>query len=143
MKFRDPLLSIVLPILLWLLLGAPSLQMAGNLAILAVLILHLYAVIWTNVLFTLFRGDGFTYGAVARAINMLSLAYTFAITWIVLHLAHKQIADIRHISPYAWGFMSLGLLLTVGLPILTSADVQRLPTAKDRRSFLPPRTDEM
>jgi hypothetical protein len=128
---------------LWLLLGAPSLGLLGNLAIFIVLTLHLYAVIWINVFFALIRGDAFTYGAVARGVNMLSFAYTFGITWVVLQMAHKRIVGIHDISPYAWGFMSLGLLLTVGLPILTSADVQRLPSRQDRRSFVTPHTDEM
>jgi len=143
MKFRDPVLSVVVPVVLWLLLGAPPLSLAGNLALFAVLILHLYAVIWANVLFALFRGDAFTYGAVTRSINMLSLTYTFAITWVVLHMIHKRITDISDISPYTWGFISLGLLLTAGLPILTSAGVSPLPTAKDRRPFEKPRTDQM
>lgn len=142
MHFSRLLFSLTIPLVIWLLFGAPSLALPGNAALLAVVVAHLYTVIWIDVLFTWLRGDVFTYGMVTRSINMLSFLTTLAIAWVAMLTLDRHAESLASVSMPAWGVMILGLLLTIALPLQTGRVVKSLPTAADRRSFHDPREDQ-
>lgn len=138
MRWREILLSIAAPLISWLLLGAPHLNLSGNLALFVVLVAHFYVVIWNDLVFRLFSGDRFTYGAVALTINLISMVTNFVAVWVTLHIAAKHIARVTDISPYSWGVIALSLMATIIFPILTQRNVAPLPRATDRREFEDP-----
>jgi hypothetical protein len=138
MRWRDILLSVAAPIISWLLLGGPRLDLTGNLALFLVLIAHFYAVIWNDLMFRFFRGDRFTYGAVAMSLNMVSLAASFLAVWITMHFAGKRLEHLHDISPYIWGLIALSMLATIVFPVLTQRNVAALPNESERRVFEDP-----
>ena len=127
MRWREILFSVAAPLISWLLLGAPRLNLMGNLALFAVLSAHLYVVIWNDLAFRFFRSDRFTYGAVAMTLNLISVATNFVAVWFTLHNAAKHIERIPDISPYSWGVIALCLLATM---IHKSATASSMETAK-------------
>ena len=140
MRWREILFSVAAPLISWLLLGAPRLNLMGNLALFAVLSAHLYVVIWNDLAFRFFRSDRFTYGAVAMTLNLISVATNFVAVWFTLHNAAKHIERITDISPYSWGVIALSLLATIIFPVLTQRNVASLPETNDRRDFEDPTT---
>jgi hypothetical protein len=127
--------TLILPGVVWLLLGAPSLTITGNAVLFAVVVAHLLVVIWNEAIFRLFRGDAFTYGLYSLAMNLLSFAVTFAIALVVLLLHDGRLGSAGDIPAFAWGFMVLGVIGTVFLPLLASHKVSRLPQAGDARPY--------
>ena len=140
MRWREILFSVAGPLIAWLLLGAPRLDLAGNLSLFVVLVAHLYVVVWNDWVFRVFQGDRFTYGAVAATLNFISLATTFVTAWITLHNGAKHIERIIGISPYSWGVVALSLLATIIFPVLTQRNVAPLPDETERRVFKDPTT---
>lgn len=140
MRWREILLSAALPLIAWLLLGAPHLDLAGNLSLFIVLVAHLYVVIWNDLVFKIFRGDRFTYGAVAMTLNLISIVTTLVAVWFALHGAAKHLEHVSDISPYYWGVIALSLLATVIFPLITHRDVAPLPGEADSRIFEDPTT---
>lgn len=133
--------TLLLPGVIWLLLGAPSLAVTGNAVLFAVVVLHLLVVIWNEAIFGLFRGDAFTYGLYSLAVNLMSFAVTFFIALVVLLLNDGRLGSARDIPAFAWGFMVLGVLGTVFLPLLASHKVARLPRSADARAYENPSDD--
>lgn len=140
MRWREILLSLAAPLISWLLLGAPRLDLAGNLSLFVVLVAHFYVVIWNDLVFQVFRGDRFTFGAVAMALNLVSVVTNFLAVWFTLHHAAKRIEHVTDISPYSWGIIALSLFVTIIFPVLTHRNVAPLPSAADRRVFEDPTT---
>jgi heme/copper-type cytochrome/quinol oxidase subunit 1 len=127
--------TLFLPPIIWLLYGAPPVTYPGNLALLLVVTVHLYVVLWQEPLFALFQGDAFTYGFVARGINGLSFGVNFFTTWFTLFRSDGRVETLDMIPSFAWGVIGLSILLTLTFPILTSRKVTRLPRKNDRREF--------
>lgn len=140
MRWREILLSVAAPLISWLLLGAPRLDLAGNLALFVVLVAHFYVVIWNDLVFQVFRGDLLTYGAVAMTLNFVSVVTNFLAVWFTLHHAVKRIEHISDISTYSWGIIALSLFVTIIFPVLTHRNVAPLPSAANRRDFEDPTT---
>lgn len=130
--------SLLLPPILWLLLGAPPLNWAGNAALCVFLLLHYYGVVWLQELFRLLRGDRFTYGMVATGLNMLSFAVSFIVVWVVFHLHQREIQEISGVAPYVWGFLLLNLAGTAAIPLMSHRRPAPLPDRQERRSYVPP-----
>lgn len=142
MKASRLFFSTVLPPIIWLLFGGPDLALAGNAVLFLTVVVHLYVVIWNDFVFGLLRGDAFTYGMVTRAINMVSFLTSLVVGWLALLALGDQAASLSSVPKPALGVMILSLLLTIALPLLTSRQVSRLPTAADRRTFHDPREDQ-
>ena len=138
MPIAKVIFSLVLPPSIWLVYGAPDLHLAGNLAIISVVILHLYVAIWFSSLFGLFRGDGFTYGFATLAINSVLFASSFLLGWVVLLRFEERIEMISSISPFIWGFICLGILATISIPLVTNRYVTQLASESDRRAYKNP-----
>lgn len=130
--------SLVLPPVLWLLLGAPAPNRAGSLALCGILLLHLYSVVWLPQLFRLLRGDRFTYGLIGAALNMFSFAVSYVVVWVVFHLLGGALQEISEVASYVWGFLLMNLLGTVTIPLLSHRPVAPLPTRHERRTYAPP-----
>jgi uncharacterized membrane protein (UPF0182 family) len=136
-------LSVILPTTCWFLFGSPDLNNSANLLFFTIFVLHICAVIWQGKLFKLFGGDGFTYGAVGLGINIWSLAYTFVMVFGLFHrVAFFQLIwgedfykDAQHVPKILVGFLLLGLLLTIAIPLLTTRHVTPLSKKSDRREF--------
>ena len=107
----------------------------GNLGLFAVVVLHLYAVIWVGALFAWFRGDRFTYGMATLTINSLSFATTFFLGWIVLTRFEGKIESLSSTPPIAWGVICIGLLVTISIPMVTSRHIAPLPKTSERREY--------
>ena len=127
--------SLFLPLTIWLLYGAPSLLLTGNLVLVAVVVLHLYALIWYRYLFKFFGGNEFTYAPMALGINISSFFSTFTSGLLTFWILGKNIEDFRDISPLAWGFICTGFLVTFALPVSSTRHVAPLPKASQRREF--------
>ena len=127
--------SLFAPAIIWLLYGLPDLFLTGNLGLFLVVILHLYAFLWIGFLFAWFHGDTFTYGMVALTINGLSFATTFILCWIVLIRFDRKVEALSSISPFIWGVIGIGLLVTISIPMVTSRHVSPLPKVSERREF--------
>jgi len=126
--------ALLVPIL-WLLLGIPDLGHRGNLVVFSVVVLHLFAIVWTDEFFKLFKGDAYTYGGYTLGANLVSFAVNFVTAWIVLRLHGGDIVGVGMVSPYAWGLMALSALSTIAMPLLTPGVVSPLPKASERREF--------
>jgi len=127
--------SVILPFVLWLVFGAPDLRLPGNLLLFLVVILHLFAVIWFRRIFAMFEGNSFTYGAVALSINISSFISTFVASFLTFLLFDRRIESVGMISPFAWGAIGLGFLVTIAVPVLSTRHVDPLPKASSRRDY--------
>lgn len=130
--------SIFLPPIIWLLYGSPPLTHMGNLALFSVVMAHLYAVLWQEPVFALFRGDLFTYGFVARGMNIVSLGINLVTCWVTIWRFGGKIETVSAIPSYAWGVIGVSMLFTITIPIFTSRRAIRLPNTNDRRKFEDP-----
>ncbi len=130
--------SLILPPLLWLLFGWPSLDRTGNLALLLVMLAHVYVVIWQAPLLRQMRGDDFTYGAVALGLNTLSLLATLVTTGAMFLIYGGNIVQIGDVPKPVWGVIGLSLLFTLVLPLLEGRHADPLPKASDRRTYEDP-----
>ncbi len=131
-------LSAILGLIIWLFLGGPSVKDAGSLIITLIVISHLYVVIWSGPIFRAFKGDEFTYGMVTLGINILSLLYTLIATAVLFKIYGNQINDLNTVPKFVWGFMLLGVVFSVLIPMLTTSDVRPLPKKESRRDYEPP-----
>jgi hypothetical protein len=129
------LYSLILPPLIWLLFGAPSLLHASTLGILALPLLHLWLVIWQGQVFRLLKGDRFTYGSVSRAINILAVAFSLVIARLALFTYGAASDSLSSVPAYFWGAWMLALVVSLSLPILASRQLEPLASDADRRSF--------
>jgi len=141
MFFVNILYSIFIPVTIWLLYGAPDMSLNGNLAFFIVVMLHLYAVIWSDTIFKLVDGDRFTYSMVSKGINLMSFTTSFVVGFFTFYYHDWEIKFVTTIHPMAWGLVCVGFLITVAVPLLTTRHVDTLPTINDRRTFVDP-TDE-
>jgi hypothetical protein len=132
--------SVFLPMTLWLVFGAPDLRLAGNVALMLVVVLHLFTVIWFRSIFAMFQGDAFTYGSVALGFNISSFITTFVAAFITFFVYDQKIETMDMIPPISWGAICLGFLVTIALPILGTRHVSALPKAAGRREFEDPTT---
>ena len=130
--------SLVLPAIIWLLYGAPDLALSGNRALMAVIVLHLFAVIWLRPMFRLFRGDDFTYGMLGLSLNLVSFAVTLVAGFVGMRLIHQQLASVHDLPAIIWGMIGLGLAMTAAIPVLTMRSVSPLPKASGRREYEDP-----
>ena len=130
--------TLLLPPLIWLLCGWPSLQLQGNLALLGVMLAHIYVVIWQGPIFKLMRGDAFTYGAVTLSLNIISLIVTMAMTIGMFVLSKGGVAQVNDVPTPVWGLVGISLLLTVSLPVLAGRAATPLPKASERRVYEDP-----
>ena len=131
-------LSAILGLIIWLFLGGPSVKDAGSLIITLIVVSHLYVVIWSGPIFRAFKGDEFTYGMVTLGINILSLLYTLIATAVLFKIYGNQINDLNTVPKFVWGFMLLGVVFSVLIPMLTTSDVRPLPKKESRRDYEPP-----
>jgi len=127
--------SLVLPPIIWLLYGWPSLQYAGNLALLIVVVAHLYAVIWQDQLFAIFQGEPFTYSMVARAINIIPVVGAVITSGVLLAMFGRQIEAVGAIPNLVWGLFAVSALFTITFPVFTSRHMSPLPRASERREY--------
>lgn len=130
--------TLVLPPLLWLLCGWPSLQLPGNLALLGVMLAHVYVVVWQGPLFKLMRADDFTYGAVTLGLNIVSLLVNVVTTIGMFVVYGGNIAQVNDVPTPVWGVIGISLLLTLALPLLAGRSASPLPKASDRRPYEDP-----
>lgn len=135
--------SLFLPAVIWLLLGAPSLSVSGNLVLFSFVTLHLLVVIWNDSIFRLFGGDAFTYGMYSMAVNIVSFAFTFAVALGVMLISGRELGSANDVPAFAWGLMVLGVLGTVFLPLLVSHKVDPLPKPADAREYQDPTKDQL
>lgn len=130
--------SLFLPFTIWLVYGSPDLRLMGNLVLFLVVVLHLFAVIWLRWIFAIFQGDAFTYGMVALGINISSMLSTFAAAFITFYIYDHRIQTVSMISPFAWGVICLGFLVTIAVPLLTTRHVAPLAKESSRRQYEDP-----
>ena len=135
---RNLLFTIGFPFVIWLLYGTPDLSLLGNLALFAVVIVHLYLVIWSRLLFVIFSGDQFTYGFVALGVNISSFVSSLFTGFVTFHWLGKEIRTISMISPYAWGFIAVGFLVSMAIPVSSARHVSPLPKSSSRREYEDP-----
>jgi hypothetical protein len=143
MSLSRVLNTLLLPGVIWLLLGAPSLLISGNAILFAFVIAHLLVVIWNDAIFALFRGDSFTYGMYSMSVNIISFAITFLVAFLVLLFSDGLLGSAKDIPAIAWGLMVLGVLGTVFLPLLVSHNVAPLPRPADAREYHDPVKDQL
>lgn len=140
------LFSVLVPGVLWLIFGGPDLRNTANALFFIVMVLHLYVLIWQRKVFQWLGGDYYTYGAANFAINLVSLIYTLAFSFLLFHRAvvfewifgksyYQGIADVPKVLI---GFTMAGLLVTLSLAIFTSRHLDPLPRKTERRSFETP-----
>lgn len=138
--------SAAIPIILWLIFGAPDLNNSANALFFSVMVLHLYVLIWQRKVFKWLGGDYFTYGAANFAINLVSLIYTVVFSFLVFHrsvlfewlFGKSYYQGIDDVPRMLIGFMLAGLVVTLALAFFSSRHLERLPSKSDRRSFETP-----
>lgn len=135
MKATNIAYSIALPPIIWLVYGMPSLGFPGNAVLFAIVLVHLYVVIWQSAVFEALRGSEFTYGMVMRALNGLSLLTTVVTCGLILLRFHGRVTEMSQVPGFAWGLMALSMLGTLTLPLFSSRDISPLPLASQRRAF--------
>jgi uncharacterized membrane protein YphA (DoxX/SURF4 family) len=130
--------SLVLPPILWLLCGGPSIHYAGNVALFFAVTVHLYLVIWLGKIFELVRGSAFTYGTLAQALSVVLAGVTLVAALQAILRFDEKIADVATIPNFTWGIIALSMLLTIAIPIGSHRNVSALPKISDRREFEDP-----
>jgi len=127
--------SFVLPLLVWLVYGAPNLSLAGNLALLGIITLHLYLLIWSDLVWSCFSGDRFTYRMVGMGFGSFSFAVTFSLGAYLIYSAHKSLEYVSSIPAPSWAIFVLGIFATLLIPMLSTKRVTPLPKISERGEF--------
>ena len=138
MLFVRAIFSILLPLATWLVLGMPSLTPHGTLGAFGVMWFFELNWLWQRVAFRLFRGDRYTYGHVNTIFSTGAALAAIAIGIAVLVVHGFKIDSLRQLG--SWTLLGwLGCLVAAWLiPMLTTASVEKLPSAADRRKYEDP-----
>ena len=130
--------SVILPFIIWLSYGALDLYVTGNAVIFGIVIFHLFTVIWIDAVFTILRGDQFTYRMVTIALNGISFAVTYTAALLLIIRFDHSITSVSLISPYVWAVIFVAILSTIVIPLLSSRDTKPLPRISARRDYESP-----
>lgn len=135
------LLSVLLPVLFWLVSGGPALELPDVLVLEGAAVLFLWNAIWQPVLSRALTADRYTYAPVFSTVTAMVTIIALGLVWRML-LATKLVAgsgSFFSIGPYSLGALLLLFLLTWVLPVLTIRRQDPLPASTERRELELPR----
>jgi hypothetical protein len=134
-------LSLLLPLALWLVYQRPPLELTGNLALFAVALVFLLGMIWHRPLMAAIRGDVFTYVLASAGINALFGFVGLAAVGGTFLLVGNRAKELASVPALAWGGFILIFLLAWALPMLSTRSQGALPDRTSRREFVSPGED--
>lgn len=129
-------LSLILPLILWLGFGRPSLAMTGNAGLCALALALLLGMMWHDVVARAFKGDLFTYRMVSLALNAVFGLLGLLGVGVLFYWAPNGFASFGDVPGLAWAGLLVLLLISWIVPMATSNIVAALPQKdSSRREF--------
>lgn len=125
-----------LSIIYWFLCGGPNFfDHLASLGYFALGLAYISCMIWTEVLFDLFNGDRYTYGAAAKGIT-LAFGSPAVITIAFLIRIDSNLINIPSwLNNIGIGFTLLGFLPILSVPMMSTNSVDALPSQQSRREY--------
>ena len=128
-------LSLILPLILWLVFGQPSLTMAGNAGLCALALVLLLSMMWHDVVARAFNSDLFTYRMISFALNAVFGVLGLLVVGVLFYAAPSGFASFGDVPGLAWAGLLVLLLLSWVVPMATSNKVSALQQKSSRREF--------
>ncbi len=136
MKYNKAFLFIFLSVIYWFLCGGPDFfEHPASLGYFGLGLIYLLCMIWTDSLFTLFNGDRYTYGAAGKGIALFFGGPAVIIIALLVRVDSNILSIPTWLNNIGIGFILLGLLSILSVPIMTSDSVDPLPIKESRRSY--------
>jgi hypothetical protein len=130
------ILSIVLPLLFWLVSGGGNLSNADVVVLMASATAFLWNAIWQQSLCRTMGSDRFTYGFVFATLTGFFTFVALGLIWRILHAVRVEaLAGFFSVGPYTLGILLALLMATWLLPVLTIRRQDPLPKIAERREL--------
>lgn len=136
MKFNKIFLFFFLAATYWFLCGGPNFfEYPTSLGYYLLGLVFLLCMLWTDSLFTAFNGDSYTYGAAGKGIALFIGSPAVVIIAFLVRVDSRIITIPQWLNNIGIGFILLGLLTILSVPIMTSNSPNPLPSQESRRSY--------
>ncbi|GEM_PF-2591246 len=136
MKYNKAFIFIFLSVIYWFLCGGPNfIDHLASLGYFGLGLIYLLCMIWTDSLFTLFNGDRYTYGAAGKSIALFFGSPAVIIIALLVRGDSNILSIPTWLNNIGIGFILLGLLSILSVPIMTSNSVDPLPIKESRRRY--------
>jgi hypothetical protein len=125
-----------LAVVYWFLCGGPDFfAHPSSLALYAIGIAYLSLIMWNDQLFKLFYGDSYTYGGAGMGIALGIGIPAMVITTFMVRFDSNVMSIPGWIGKVGIGFLLLGILTILSVPIFTSNAAGVLPVKESRRWY--------
>ena len=125
-------------VVIWLMFGGPNSFTTEAALLFMAALLSCYMVIWNNLIFQLFDGDGYTYGIASKSVAFIGFIMTLIASLRGYYLTKALPIGSGIVSPFNWIAVVLGLFVPFWLPIASRRSVTPLPRKSTRREFEDP-----
>ena len=125
-----------LSVIYWFLCGGPNFfEHPTSLALYGLGLAYITCIIWTDLIFSLFNGDRYTYSAAGKGIAIVIGSPAIVIIALLIRVDSNIYSLPGWLNNIGIGFILLGLLSILTLPIMSSNSVGALPKQTERRCY--------
>ena len=136
MKYNKIFLFIFLAVVYWFLCGGPNFfEHPASLGYFGLGLIYLSCMLWTDSLFILFDGDSYTYGSAGKGIALFFGSPAIIIIAFLVRVDSNILNIPTWLNNIGIGFVLLGLLSILSVPIMTTNSSNPLPIKESRRSY--------
>ena len=120
----------------WFLCGGPNFfSHPTSLGFYALGLIYITCMLWSDSLYSLFDGDVYTYGSATRGMSLFFGLPALIVLALLIRVDSNLFSVPQWISNIGIGFILLGLLTIISIPIMSTNNVDSLPDQKSRRSY--------
>lgn len=136
MKYNKIFLFTFLAVVYWFLCGGPNFfEHPASLGYFGLGLIYLSCMLWTDSLFILFDGDSYTYGSTGKGIALFFGSPAVIIIAFLVRVDSNILNIPTWLNNIGIGFILLGLLSILSVPIMTTNSANPLPVKESRRSY--------
>jgi hypothetical protein len=136
MKYNKIFLFTFLAVVYWFLCGGPNFfEHPASLGYFGLGLIYLLCMLWTDSLFILFDGDSYTYGPTGKGIALFFGSPAVIIIALLVRVDSNILNIPTWLNNIGIGFILLGLLSILSVPIMTTNSVNPLPIKESRRNY--------
>ena len=136
MKNLQIYLFLFLSIIYWFLCGGPNFfDHPASLGYFALGLTYIGCMIWTDALLNFFNGDRYTYGSAVKAIALAFGSPAVVAIALLVRVDSNLINIPTWLNNIGIGFILLGFLPILSIPMMSTNEVDALPSQQSRREY--------